>query len=76
MSLCVPLRGEAYRRFSSGVRKDCKEAWIAGKLFDDLRRTALRIMVRAGVFERVAVMVSAYKTQNVFDRYNVVSRMT
>jgi integrase len=64
----ISLSAYAHQWWKARVAAGCPT-----RIPHDFRRTAVRNLVRAGVPERVAMLLTGHKTRAVFERYNIVS---
>jgi integrase len=57
--------------FRTTWKNACEHAGCPGRLFHDLRRTAAKNLIDAGISEGVVMAIGGWKTRSVFDRYHI-----
>lgn len=63
--------GKPVTDFRRTWRTLAKKAGMPDLIFHDLRRSAVRNMVRAGISKHVAKLISGHTTDSIFDRYDI-----
>jgi integrase len=64
-------KGEPIGSFRKAWSVATKKAGLENFLFHDLRRSAARNLIRAGVPRSIAMKITGHKTESVFERYNI-----
>lgn len=67
-------QGQRVGDFRKAWRTACLKAGVPGRIFHDLRRSAVRDMVRSGTSQTVAMSISGHKTASVFQRYSITDQ--
>lgn len=68
--ICPKCKGEGTVRTCERCEIRCE---YSGRIFHDLRRTAVRNLVRSGVPQSIAMKISGHKTASMFRRYDIAN---
>jgi integrase len=63
--------GEPVGDFEKSWKTACAAAGLAGTLYHDMRRSAVKNLIDAGVPRAIAMKVSGHRSEAVFERYNI-----
>jgi len=66
-------RGERLKSPRTGFENARREANLEHIMIHDMRRTAIRNMVKAGIPEKKAMQISGHLTRSIFDRYDITT---
>jgi integrase len=76
-SLIVPWvfhrNGREIRNLDTAWKIACEKAGCPGRIFHDLRRTAVRNLERAGVSRSIAMKITGHRTEAIYRRYAIVN---
>ena len=64
--------GQPISEFRKSWRTACSKAGCGNLLFHDLRRSAVRDLLRAGVSQKTVMKISGHATASIFSRYDIV----
>jgi integrase len=67
----VSWKGHGSTEVKTAWKRARERADMPELLVHDLRRTAVRNMIRAGISEKRAMLISGHKTSNIFKRYDI-----
>jgi integrase len=65
--------GQPIKCYKRAWNRACKEAGVPHLWVHDLRRSAVRRLIRSGVPQAVAMQITGHKTASVFRRYGIIT---
>lgn len=68
----ISYQGHSVSEVKTAWQSARQKANLPQVLIHDLRRTAVRNMIRAGISEKIAMLISGHKTRSMFDRYHII----